>query len=119
MSGAPDSPVAEDPSQVERRLAAILSADVKEYSRLMGVDDVATVGMLTDYRKAMAVLVSQHRGRVVDSAGDSLLAEFSSVVDAVQCSVGIQAQCAKRRPFGGPPHGLQDRGQSRRGHRRG
>jgi adenylate cyclase len=96
MSASPDSPVAEDLSQVERRLAAILSADVKEYSRLMGVDDVATVGMLTDYRKAMAVLVSHHRGRVVDSAGDSLLAEFSSVVDAVQCSVGIQEELNAR-----------------------
>ena len=96
MSASPDSPVAEDLSQVERRLAAILSADVKEYSRLMGVDDVATVEMLTDYRKAMAVLVSQHRGRVVDSAGDSLLAEFSSVVDAVQCSVGIQEELNAR-----------------------
>jgi adenylate cyclase len=96
MSASPDSPVAEDLSQVERRLAAILSADVKDYSRLMGVDDVATVGMLTDYRKAMAVLVSQHRGRVVDSAGDSLLAEFSSVVDAVQCSVGIQEELNAR-----------------------
>jgi adenylate cyclase len=63
MSDSPDSPVAEDLPQVERRLAAILSADAKEYSRLMGVDDVATVEMLTDYRKAMAVLVSQHRGR--------------------------------------------------------
>jgi class 3 adenylate cyclase len=82
MSGSPDSPVAEEPSQVERRLAAIVSADAKEYSRLMGADDVATVEMLTDFRKAMAVLVSQHRGRVVDSAGDSLLAEFSSVVVA-------------------------------------
>jgi adenylate cyclase len=96
MSAAADSPIAEDLSQVERRLAAILSADVKEYSRLMGVDDVATVGMLTNYRKAMAVLVSQHRGRVVDAAGDSLLAEFSSVVDAVQCSVGIQEELNAR-----------------------
>jgi adenylate cyclase len=96
MSGSPDSPVAEDLPQVERRLAAILSADAKEYSRLMGVDDVATVEMLTDYRKAMAVLVSQHRGRVVDSAGDSLLAEFSSVVDAVQCSVSIQEELNAR-----------------------
>jgi adenylate cyclase len=96
MSGSPDSPIVEDLSQVERRLAAILSADAKEYSRLMGVDDVATVEMLTDYRKAMAVLVSQHRGRVVDSAGDSLLAEFSSVVDAVQCSVSIQEELNAR-----------------------
>ncbi len=90
MSGPDESPVAEALPHVERRLAAILSADVKEYSRLMGADDVATVEMLTAYREAMTSLISQHRGRVVDSPGDNLLAEFSSVVDAVQCSVSIQ-----------------------------
>jgi adenylate cyclase len=90
MSRPNESPVAETLPHVERRLAAILSADVKEYSRLMGADDVATVEMLTAYREAITALISQHRGRVVDSPGDNLLAEFSSVVDAVQCSVGIQ-----------------------------
>jgi adenylate cyclase len=88
MSSPDDSSVA----HVDRRLAAILSADVKEYSRLMGADDVGTVDMLTTYRTAISALISEHRGRVVDSAGDSLLAEFSSVVDAVQCSVGIQEE---------------------------
>ncbi len=90
MSRPDESPVAETLPHVERRLAAILSADVKEYSRLMGVDDVATVEMLTAYREAITALISQHRGRVVDSPGDNLLAEFPSVVDAVQCSVSIQ-----------------------------
>jgi adenylate cyclase len=81
---------------IERRLAAILSADVKEYSRLMGDDDVATVETLTAHREAMTTLITRHRGRVVDSAGDSLLAEFSSVVSAVQCSVRIQRELTAR-----------------------
>jgi class 3 adenylate cyclase len=85
MSGPDNNSVAETLPHVERRLAAILSADVKEYSRLMGTDDVTTVEMLTAYRTAMTALISQHRGRVVDAPGDNLLAEFSSVVDAVQC----------------------------------
>jgi adenylate cyclase len=96
MSGPDDSPVAEVLPHVERRLAAILSADVKEYSRLMGADEVSTVEMLTVYREAMTALISQHRGRVVDSPGDNLLAEFPSVVDAVQCSVGIQEELNAR-----------------------
>jgi adenylate cyclase len=96
MSGPDDSPVVETLPHVERRLAAILSADVKEYSRLMGADEVATVEMLTVYREAMTALISQHRGRVVDSPGDNLLAEFPSVVDAVQCSVGIQEELNAR-----------------------
>jgi adenylate cyclase len=75
---------------VKRKLTAILSADVKGYSRLMGEDEVATVQTLTSYREVMANLIQQHWGRVVDSPGDNLLAEFSSVVDAVQCAVEIQ-----------------------------
>lgn len=71
----------------KRKLAAILSADVKGYSTLMGEDEDATVRTLTTYREVMANLIQQHRGRVVDSPGDNLLAEFSSVVDAVQCTV--------------------------------
>lgn len=59
-------------------------------------DDVATVETLTAYREAMTKLISQHRGRVVDSPGDNLLAEFSSVVAAVQCSVGIQGELTER-----------------------
>jgi adenylate cyclase len=96
MTAPDDSSVPETLPHVERRLAAILSADVKEYSRLMGADDVATVEMLTAYRKVMTALISQHRGRVVDAPGDNLLAEFSSVVDAVQCSVSIQEELNER-----------------------
>src|SRR5262245_38753028 len=75
---------------IERKLAAILSADVKGYSRLMGEDEVATIRTLTAYRAVMATLIGQQHGRVVDAPGDNLLAEFASVVDAVQCAVGIQ-----------------------------
>ena len=75
---------------VKRKLAAILSADAKGYSRLMGEDEVATVRTLTACREVMAGLIQQFRGRVVDSPGDNVLAEFASVVDAVQCAVDIQ-----------------------------
>jgi adenylate cyclase len=74
----------------ERKLAAILSADVKGYSRLMGEDEEATLLTLTAHRKVMDTLIEQHRGRIVGTAGDSVLAEFASVVDAVQCAVAIQ-----------------------------
>jgi class 3 adenylate cyclase len=77
---------------VQRKLAAILSADVKNYSLLMREDESATVRTLTAYREAMATLIKQHRGRVVDSPGDNLLAEFASVVDAVQSAVAIQKE---------------------------
>src|SRR5262245_18891904 len=75
---------------MERRLTAILSADVKGYSRLMGEDEAATIRTLTAYRETMTTLIQHQRGRVLDSPGDNLLAEFASVVDAVQCAVEIQ-----------------------------
>jgi adenylate cyclase len=77
---------------MERKLAAILSADVKGYSRLMGQDDEATVRTLTAHREVMTSLIQQHHGRVVDSPGDNLLAEFASVVDAVRCAVEVQRE---------------------------
>jgi adenylate cyclase len=73
-----------------RKLTAVLSADVKGYSRLMGEDEAATVRTITDYREVMSELIQGHRGRVVDSPGDNILAEFASVVDAVRCAVEIQ-----------------------------
>jgi TolB-like protein/class 3 adenylate cyclase/Flp pilus assembly protein TadD len=76
----------------ERKLAAILSADVEGYSRLMDDDEEATVRTLTTCRSAISDLVQQYRGRVVDSPGDNILAEFKSVVDAVNCAVEIQMQ---------------------------
>jgi len=76
--------------EVKRKLAAIFSADVKGYSRLMGEDEEWTVRTLSAYRKVIRNLVQQYRGRVVDAPGDNVLAEFASVVDAVQCAVEIQ-----------------------------
>jgi class 3 adenylate cyclase len=67
----------------KRKLTAILSADVKGYSRLMGEDEEATVRTLTAYREIIAKVIQKQRGRVVDSPGDNILAEFASVVDAV------------------------------------
>jgi adenylate cyclase len=85
-----------DRRPIERKLAAILSADVEGYSRLMGDDEAATVRAITDYREVVASMVAQHSGRVVDAPGDNVLAEFSSVVDAVQCAVGIQGELQSR-----------------------
>jgi adenylate cyclase len=75
---------------MERKLTAILSADVKGYSRLMGEDEEATIHTLTIYRQLITSLIHNNRGRVVDSPGDNLLAEFASAVDAVQGAVEIQ-----------------------------
>jgi len=75
---------------IERKLTAILSADVKGYSRLMGADEEATLRTLTSHRQVMDTLIAQYRGRIVGTAGDSVLAEFASVVEAVQCAVAIQ-----------------------------
>src|SRR5262245_216173 len=77
---------------IERKLAAILSADVQGFSRLMGEDEEATLHILQAYREVTDALIQQHRGRFVGSAGDSILAEFASVVDAVQCAVAIQQE---------------------------
>ncbi len=75
---------------MERKLTAILCADVFGYSRLMGEDEEATLRTLSAHRKLIDSLIEQHRGRFVNSAGDSVLAEFASVVNAVQCAVEIQ-----------------------------
>jgi adenylate cyclase len=75
---------------LERKLTAILCADVFGYSRLMGEDEEATLRTLSSHRKLIDSLVEQHHGRFVNSAGDSVLAEFASVVNAVQCAVDIQ-----------------------------
>ena len=80
----------------ERRLAAILSADVEGYSRLMGDDEAATVRTITEYRQVIAAAVGRHGGRVVDAPGDNVLAEFASVVSAVECAVEIQREIGAR-----------------------
>jgi adenylate cyclase len=82
--------------RAKRKLIAILSADVKGYSRLMGEDEEATVRTLKAYRQLITELTEKHRGRIVDSPGDNVLAEFSSVVDAVRCAVEIQEELRVR-----------------------
>ena len=84
------------PEDYKRKLAAILSADVAGYSRLMGENEAATVRTLEAYKRIVSDLIQQHRGRVVDSPGDNLLAEFASVVDAVQGAVAVQKEIKAR-----------------------
>ena len=80
----------------KRKLTAILSTDVVGYSRLMRDDEDSTIRTLTTYRTAMSTLIQKFRGHVVDATGDNLLAEFSSVVDAVNCAVEIQRELSER-----------------------
>ena len=82
--------------EFKRKLTAILSADAVEYSRLMGEDEEATVRTITAYREVLTTLIQQHNGKVLDSPGDNLLAEFVSVVDAVQCAVAVQKEINAR-----------------------
>ncbi|HEV8711512.1 MAG TPA: hypothetical protein VGX03_01630 [Candidatus Binatia bacterium] len=86
--------------RVERKLAAILAADVHGYSRLMEADEEGTLRTLTAYRAVTDALIERHRGRIVGTAGDSLLAEFASAVDAVQCAVAIQQALKSRNGTG-------------------
>jgi TolB-like protein/class 3 adenylate cyclase len=89
--------------QVERKLAAIFAADVEDYSRLMGLDEVGTLRTLTAYRVIIDRLIASHRGRIFNTAGDSILADFASAVDAVQCAVAVQDAIGKEnidRPVG-------------------
>jgi adenylate cyclase len=83
-------------ARVQRRLAAILAADVAGYSRLMGSDDEGTLAALKDCRELVAVKSKQHRGRIINSPGDSALIEFASAVDAARCAVEIQKEMARR-----------------------
>jgi len=80
----------------KRKLAAILSADVKGYSLLMGEDEEGTIHILKVYMEVISGFIQQHRGRLVSTAGDSVLAEFASVVDAVRCAVEIQEELKDR-----------------------
>jgi adenylate cyclase len=82
--------------EVKRKLTAILNADVKGYSRLMGEDEKGTVRTLNAYKEIMGNLIQHHHGRVVDAPGDNVLAEFVSVVDAVECAVEVQRELKTR-----------------------
>jgi adenylate cyclase len=92
---------------LERRLAAILAADVEGYSRLMHGDEEATMATLSARRALVDELIARHRGRIANTAGDSVLAEFASVLDAVHCATEIQA--ALQGANEGEPEGRQMR----------
>ena len=83
-------------NRIERRLAAVLAADVVGYSRLMGLDEVGTARTLREHRAVSDALVAKHAGRIVKTTGDGVLLEFPSVVDAVECAVAVQAVMAER-----------------------
>jgi adenylate cyclase len=83
--------------KVQRRLAAILAADVAGYSRLMGMDEEGTLSAMKELRRELAdPKIKEHRGRIVKTTGDGLLVEFASVVDAVRCAVEVQYEMAER-----------------------
>ncbi|HYP34910.1 MAG TPA: hypothetical protein VEQ62_01075, partial [Stellaceae bacterium] len=88
---------------IERKLAAIFAADVEGYSRLMGLDEVGTLRTLNRYRAIIDPLIASHHGRIFTTAGDSLVADFASAVDAVECAIAAQEAIAKEnadRPAG-------------------
>jgi adenylate cyclase len=93
--------------KVKRRLTTILCADVHGYSRLMGADEAGTLGTLRRYRTAIAGLVERHDGRIVNTWGDAVIAEFASVVEAVQCAVEIQREISSQSSD--PPQAQQMR----------
>jgi adenylate cyclase len=93
--------------KVKRRLTTVLCADVHGYSRLMGADEAATLGTLRRCRSAIAGLVARHDGRIVNTWGDAVIAEFASVVEAVQCAVEIQQEILRQEAD--PPQALQMR----------
>src|SRR3954463_2821904 len=93
--------------KVKRRLTTVLCADVHGYSRLMGADEAGTLGALRRHRSAIAGLVERHDGRIVNTWGDAVIAEFASVVEAVQCAVEIQQEISNQDSD--PPHAQQMR----------
>src|SRR6202453_389338 len=83
--------------RVERRLAAVLAADVAGYSRLMGRDEERTLSQLKTFRKTLVdPAIVTHRGRIVKTTGDGMLVEFASAVDAVRCAVEVQREMSER-----------------------
>src|SRR5690349_4652562 len=94
---------------MERKLTAILCADVAGYSRLMGEDEEATLRTLSAYRKILDSLIESHRGRFINSAGDSVLAEFTSVLGAVNCAIEIQNSLKVENATLPPDHRMEFR----------
>src|ERR1700759_5323396 len=84
-----------DLTEVSRKLVAVFAADVEGYSRLMGADEVGTFKGLTERRAILDRLIGEHRGRIANTAGDRVLAEFGSAVDAVKCAVEAQTSLAE------------------------
>src|SRR5262245_15583874 len=80
--------------KTSRRLAAILAADIAGYSALMGADEDGTVRRLKEHQAIVLPMIKEHGGRVIDTAGDGILAEFGSVVNAVECAVAVQKAMA-------------------------
>jgi adenylate cyclase len=98
-----------DLTDVTRRLVAVFAADVEGYSRLMGANEVGTLKGLTERRAILDRLIGEHRGRIANTAGDSVLAEFGSAVDAVQCAVDAQASLAEANSSLPPDHRINFR----------
>ena len=84
------------PQEMQRQLKAIFSADVKDYSRLMAENEIRTIQTLKNYRDLITTYIQDHLGRVVDSPGDNILAEFGSVINAVRCAVEVQKDLKTR-----------------------
>src|SRR6267142_4186379 len=95
-SGRTGEQMIDDSSSMKRRLAAILAADIAGYSRLMGEDEAATVRDLKGHQAVILPLVGRYGGRIIDTAGDGILAEFPSVINATECAVEIQTIMARR-----------------------
>jgi adenylate cyclase len=94
---------------VSRRLVAVFAADVEGYSRLMGADEVGTLKGLTERRAILDRLIGEHRGRIANTAGDSVLAEFGSAVDAIECAVEAQTAFAEANSGVAPDHRINFR----------
>lgn len=95
--------------KLKRRLTTVLCADVHGYSRLMGTDEAATLETLRRYRAAIAGLVERHEGRIVNTWGDAVIAEFGSVVEAVQCAIEIQQEISSQAAASPDPNQMQFR----------
>src|ERR1700687_338267 len=95
--------------KAERKLAAILAADIAGYSALMGADEEATVRDLKAHQSAILPMITEHGGRVIDTAGDGILAEFASVLNATKCAVAIQRIMAERNVAIDPSRRMQFR----------
>src|SRR5215468_4520942 len=95
--------------KTSRRLAAILAADIAGYSALMGADEAGTVRSLKEHHAIVLPMIKEHGGRIIDTSGDGILAEFGSVVNAVECAVAIQRTMAQRNAHVEDPRRMQFR----------